>query len=88
MPRTRIQSKVDAEKLLELGKPLGETLVPASPSNLSNKLPSERTYPVNEGCVNETPKVQRLKKLPSSNLLVDLDTGIVYVDPVMLKVLQ
>jgi hypothetical protein len=80
MPRTRIQSKVDAEKLLELGKPLGETLVPASPS--------ERTYPVNEGCVNETPKVQRLKKLPSSNLLVDLDTGIVYVDPVMLKVLQ
>lgn len=31
---------------------------------------------------------KELRKIPNSNLMVDLNTGIVYVDPEMLKVLQ
>jgi hypothetical protein len=48
--------------------------------NAESPLSSEKAF--------DSATIQRFRKLPNSSLLVDLDTGIVYVDPQTLKVLQ
>lgn len=48
--------------------------------NAESPLSSEKAF--------DSAPIQRFRKLPNSSLLVDLDTGIVYVDPQTLKVLQ
>jgi hypothetical protein len=48
--------------------------------NAESHLSSEKAF--------DSATIQRFRKLPNSSLLVDLDTGIVYVDPQTLKVLQ
>lgn len=67
MPRTKIQSIVDAAKVASLGEPI-------TSEKAFDKVSPE--YP------------QRFRRIPGSNLIVDLDTGVVYLDQAMLKVLQ
>ena len=72
MPRTRIQRLVDSSK----DNPLGLN----AESPLSSKILDLQS--------SEKALTKELRKIPNSNLMVDLNTGIVYVDPEMLKVLQ
>lgn len=74
MPRTKIQRIVDNSR----DNPLG--------LNAESPLSSEKAFDLQPI---EAPVVERiLRKLPNSNLMVDILTGVVYVDPKMLKMLQ
>lgn len=74
MPRTKIQRIVDSSK----DNPLG--------LNAESPLSSEKAFDLQP---KEAPQVEReLRKIPNSNLMVDIHTGIVYVDPRLLKMLQ
>lgn len=74
MPRTKIQRLVDNSK----DNPLG--------LNAESNLSSEKAFDLQPEAA---PTVERvLRKIPNSNLMVDLLTGAVYVDPELLKVLQ
>lgn len=57
-------------------------------SSKDNPLGLNAESPLSREKAFDSATIQRFRKLPNSSLLVDLDTGIVYVDPQTLKVLQ